>query len=437
MFCLEYDLNIVSDSPIAEGTSVTFNVSLLIDGKLAPRKDYQFRSDFQGIIQTIISETPNVSFVVNTEDLKHGHYNIDFAVGEWYIFVYLEKVRKRTMFNVTNHFNGLMELIQGPNNTVRENGYVSSQSETIHNIVISDKDKKLYDKAAYVRVYWFIDCLYVGMTDTLNFKNWYRNENGKYNVEALLMLSYESFPPPTSTTTQKPTTTTSTTTTSTTTTSTTTSTTSTTSTTPTTTTTSTTTKKPKSKRSVSSQEFEWSLKALVESGSIKPENIAYENMTEPSVTTTTEIPMEDRIKILEDNLVPYFGVCTNDSKVIMDPKKIYGYYQRTIIVENPVENVTVANNVWLRHGDMCQMIIKFSGTPPFQYCTKITRNDNDTVAVQDDECDDDWKTIDMKEINYKHFFPLLSNSYSLKVLIKNEVSMIPTTIGVQFYEGEI
>lgn len=367
--------------------------------------------------------------MVNTEDLKHGRFNIVFAVDEFYIFVYLEKIRKRATFEVTNHFTGLMELIQGPNNTIRENGYVSSQSETVHNIVISDKDKKLYDKAAYVRVYWFIDCLYVGMTDTLNFRNWYRNENGKYNVEALLMLSYEPLPAPTSTTTQKPTTTTSTTTTSTTTPTTT-------STTSTTTTTTTTTKKPvRTRRDMSSQEFEWSLKALVESGSIRPENVAYENMTEPTVTATTEIPLEERIKMLQDNQVPYFGVCTNDTKVIMDSKKIYGYYQRTIIVENPVDNVIVGNNVWLRHGDMCQLIIKFAGTAPFSYCTKISRNDNDTVSRQEDDCDDDWKVIDVKEINYKHFFPLMSNSYSLKVLIKNEVSLIATTIGVQFYEG--
>lgn len=121
---------------------------------------------------------------------------------------YLEKVSRHTTFEVTNYFSGQMQLIQGPNSTIRENGYVSSQVETVHNIVISDKDQKLYDKAAYVRVFWFIDCLYVGMTDSLNFTNWYRTENGKYHVEALLMLSYEPLPTPTSTTTQKPTTTT-------------------------------------------------------------------------------------------------------------------------------------------------------------------------------------------------------------------------------------
>lgn len=149
-------------------------------------------------------------FVVNTDDLGHGHYSIDFAVDDFFFYVYLEKARRRATFEVTNHFKGLMQLVQ--NETIRENGYVSSQSETVHSIVISDKDKKLYNKASYVRIYWFINCLYVGMTDSLNFTNWYRNENGKYNVEALLMLSFEPLPPPTSTT-QAPTTTTTTTTT--------------------------------------------------------------------------------------------------------------------------------------------------------------------------------------------------------------------------------
>lgn len=42
-FCADLDLNISSDSPIAEGTSITFNVTFLIDGKPAPKKDYQYR----------------------------------------------------------------------------------------------------------------------------------------------------------------------------------------------------------------------------------------------------------------------------------------------------------------------------------------------------------------------------------------------------------
>lgn len=147
--------------------------------------------------------------------------------------------------------------------------------------------------------------------------------------------------------------------------------------------------------------------------------------------------MAERIKMLQDAGIPYFGVCTNNSKVITDPKKIYGYYQRTITVENPVGNLTVDNNHWLKHGDMCSLHIKFSGTAPFHYCTAIIRNDNssEVATEQQEECKD-WRLIDMKEINYQHFFPRSSNSYSLIVYVKNEVSLTRQTIGVQFYEGE-
>lgn len=148
---------------------------------------------------------------MDTQYLKHGNYSAEIAADiNWLNWFYIPKVTKVVYFSVTNMFNGVMQLVQGPNETVRENGYVSSQTETVHNIIISEKDQKLYKKAAYVRVYWFVDCLYLGVTDSLKFSNWYRTENGKYNVEAVLMLSYEPLPEPTSTT-QAPTTTTTTT----------------------------------------------------------------------------------------------------------------------------------------------------------------------------------------------------------------------------------
>ena len=160
----EYTLNITSDSPIAIGTSVIFNVTLLEDGKLAPNNKYMFRYRFLRSEGSKETHSPSEVFVINTEELDHGHYEITFYVDEFVIFVYYEKARAKTTFNITNRFNGVMLLVQNPNDTVRENGYVSSQSETIHNIMISDKDKKLFDKASYIRVFWFIDCLYLGKT---------------------------------------------------------------------------------------------------------------------------------------------------------------------------------------------------------------------------------------------------------------------------------
>lgn len=166
-FASEYSLVVTSDSPIAIGTSVTFNVTLMKNNEAAPNNRYQFRYEF--LRKEVEKETnsPSETFLVNAEELDHGKYEIEFFADEYFIFMYYPKASLRTSFSITNRFNGVMQLVQNPNNTVRDSGFVSSQSETNHNILISDKDKKLLDKAAYIRVFWFIDCLYLGKNYSL------------------------------------------------------------------------------------------------------------------------------------------------------------------------------------------------------------------------------------------------------------------------------
>lgn len=203
------------------------------------------------------------------------------------------------------------------------------------------------------------------------------------------------------------------------------------------TTTTTTTKNPKARaRRDAVPNFEWNIQHLVKTGSIRPESIANENMT--YFLTTTEMSMEDKIKLLENETVPYFGICTNDTKIISDPKKIYGYYQRNVVVENPIKDVVVGNNVWLKHGDMCHLSMKFDGTAPFHYCMAIkVTNDSSVAMAQNDEQDcDKWDDTDDKEIKYSHFFAKNSNSYTVTFYLKNEVSLVKTPIGVKFYEGK-
>lgn len=158
----DYSLEITSDSPIAIGTFVTFNVTLLENGKIAPNKQYQFSYEFSGRTRAEITNNPTYQFIIPADNLEHGSYKVNFVAEEYFIFVYFEKAKATAHFEVTNRFTGKMELTQGVNNTVRENGYVSSQSETLHNIIIDEKDKKLYDQASYIRVFWFVNCLYMG-----------------------------------------------------------------------------------------------------------------------------------------------------------------------------------------------------------------------------------------------------------------------------------
>jgi hypothetical protein len=207
------------------------------------------------------------------------------------------------------------------------------------------------------------------------------------------------------------------------------------------TTTSTTTKKPnlRKRRQALRKPFEWNVQYLLDNGIINPESIASENMSYH--LTTTKMPMNEKIKKLNSlENVPYFGICTNNTKVFADPKKIYGYYQRFVFVENPILNVQVGNNPWLKHGDLCRISFKFDGTAPFKYCIKAVKSDNSTAIEdikQEIECsDEEWIKTDDKSVDYSRFFTKESNSYTVFFHLKNEVSQIITPIGVKFYEGK-
>jgi hypothetical protein len=49
VFATRYDIKVTSDTPVAEGTFVTFVTTLLFDGRPAEQNDYQFRWKFDGI----------------------------------------------------------------------------------------------------------------------------------------------------------------------------------------------------------------------------------------------------------------------------------------------------------------------------------------------------------------------------------------------------
>lgn len=88
---------------------------------------------------------------------------------------------------ITDLVNGNMAVTQV--NTTRTN-FVSSKAPVNHTIAIKETDQDLLKDAAYNLVFWFIDCQYIGKTNSLTFFNNYTTENEKFEVEALLMASY-------------------------------------------------------------------------------------------------------------------------------------------------------------------------------------------------------------------------------------------------------
>lgn len=237
MFCSDFSLIVKTDSPVAQGSSVTFNITLLKFNKPAPEGVYQLEYRFEGdTVSTENSNYPimsnhffllsiscqktfdfkicNFSFAISTDDLSQGKHSVDIQVNEIHYFVIPVPVADaRVKFDVANFFHGGMTLIQ--NKTIRSEAFVSSKSPTVHQLAISDNERNLFDRASYYRVFWFVNCQYVGETNSLSYESWYQTENDKFDVEAVLMLSFHPLPPvtTTTTTTPKPTTTTTTTTT--------------------------------------------------------------------------------------------------------------------------------------------------------------------------------------------------------------------------------
>lgn len=96
-----------------------------------------------------------------------------------------------------------MSIVQS-NKTV-EDIYVSSGSEARVKIDVRKGDLEfIKKKATSISTFWFVDCKYFGQTDDFNFKTNFTKVNATYNIEALIVASFE---PPT-TTTPIPTTTT-------------------------------------------------------------------------------------------------------------------------------------------------------------------------------------------------------------------------------------
>jgi hypothetical protein len=139
---------------------VTFNLTLLFNGDIASDSKYRFSYQFLGSEKQTETNSPNEIITIDLDGLNYGLYEVNFVARTLFIFDFVDRVDVKVSFNVTNRFNGLIELKQ--NSTVRENGYVSSQAKTVHNLLIADKDRKLIEKAAYYRVFWFVDCLFVG-----------------------------------------------------------------------------------------------------------------------------------------------------------------------------------------------------------------------------------------------------------------------------------
>lgn len=172
------------------------------------------------------------------------------------------------------------------NQTVTEN-YVSSASEVTHYIHFTEPDQAfLRKKATSVITYWFVDCIYYGLSSDLSFKYNYSSNASTAHVQSLVVASFEPLPVPT--TTLAPTTTT--------------------------TTTTTTTVSPTTVKTTTPP-------VTTTSTTVQPSNI----------TAALHPHLKIGVNVSEIPILPY--ICVNTSIVPPDPKKTYGYFSQHLDIK--------------------------------------------------------------------------------------------------------
>lgn len=88
--------------------------------------------------------------------------------------------------NTNIYFTDLLngELTLSQNGTVRSTEYISSAHELNETVSILPTDLEFLTKnATYITTYWFVDCEYMGASNSLTSISKYLNENQKYDIE--------------------------------------------------------------------------------------------------------------------------------------------------------------------------------------------------------------------------------------------------------------
>lgn len=243
-----------------------------------------------------------------------------------------------SLLSFSETLNGGIQLVQ--NNVTRKEEFVSSTEPVKQIIDLKKTDADYIKSAPTVITYWFVDCVYYGLTNDMIFNFNYTDPDHTHMVEALVVADFTPLPPtttiPPSTTTTKTTTTKPTTTTPTTpTTKITTTTKTTTTTTKTTTTTAKTTTKPT---------------VVTVKSTVQP-NITTANSivgsTGKSLVKREALPPPKQVPVFNNStskvmvkvngtLVPYnvsFPYVCNNTHVTIDPKKSYGYFAKEVVVK--------------------------------------------------------------------------------------------------------
>jgi len=148
------------------------------------------------------------------------------------------------------------------------------------------------------------------------------------------------------------------------------------------------------------------------------------------------IDMDSHITI--DNSFVYKFVEAGDKVILsratatfQDSTQMFGYFRKTVNAKVPVNNVNVMGNPFLHHGDFLMLNVSCNGTPPFEYCSELLK---ENTTLENFTCSQSsiFTTCHME---IKRF--LTDGKYHIGIYIGNDVREVKRILEVMVYNVDI
>lgn len=114
-----------------------------------------------------------------------------------------------------------------------------------------------------------------------------------------------------------------------------------------------------------------------------------------------------------------------------DSTTVFGYFNKTVAAKVPVNNVNITGNPFLHHGDFLMLNVSCNGTPPFEYCSEILK---ENVTLENFTCSQ-VTIFTTCHMEIKKF--LTDGKYQIGIYIGNDVREVKRVMEVMVYNVTI
>ncbi|XP_076271750.1 uncharacterized protein LOC143203465 [Rhynchophorus ferrugineus] len=392
-----YHLNMSCDSPTVLGATINCTTSVIDDSDNLASGNFRYTwiTDFlhvgKRVIETGPTDTWNITYDMSLNNA--GTFVVRVEVCELIMLgIICSSVGSMgNILIVTDTLNG--KIVTTQSKTERDT--FVSVAEPLQNIIsLKSADRDLISGAPTVLSYWFVDCIYYGITTDFRYDHNFTKPNEIHYIEALVMADFTPIPPPT---TQAPSTTT--------------------------TTTTTTTIKPTSLHLPNN---------TAPVNSTTPQRIKRDAAATPEPTGTRN--NTSKIKMWQNGtLVPYnvsFPYICNNTNVATDDQKRYGYFHKSVKTKAPISGINISGTNWLRYGELLDLNVKCSGSDQMSHCVLFKPG---IYNVTGNETCRNYEPLNVCDFPIKRFL-MVEEKNTIVIIIKNDVSIKVSSVTVTVYK---